>query len=138
MTLPWARHYDPGVPLTVGPVTTPLPSLLLDAAEHSPQASALAFFGRTLTYGDLNTLTARLAQALKTLGLAKGERVGIFLPNTPQLVIAYQAVLRLGAVAVMLNPLLSSKELGHQLADSGATRLVLLDHFLPKFEEIRD
>jgi long-chain acyl-CoA synthetase len=137
MTLPWARHYDPGVPLTVGPVTTPLPSLLLDAAEHSPRASALAFFGRTLTYGDLNTLTARLVQALKTLGLAPGERVGIFLPNTPQLVIAYQAVLRLGAVAVMLNPLLSSKELGHQLADSGATRLVLLDHFLPKFAEIR-
>ena len=137
MTLPWARHYDPGVPLTVGPVTTPLPSLLLDAAKHAPQAPALAFFGRTLTYGNLNTLTARLAQALKTLGLTKGERVGIFLPNTPQLVIAYQAVLRLGAVAVMLNPLLSSKELGHQLADAGATRLVLVDHFLPKLEEIR-
>jgi long-chain acyl-CoA synthetase len=137
MTLPWARHYDPGVPLTVGPVTTSLPWLLLDAAQRSPQAPALVFFGRILTYGELNTLTARLTHALKTLGLAKGERVGIFLPNSPQLVIAYHAVLRLGAVAVMLNPLLSAKELGHQLADSGTSRLVLLDHFLPKLEEIR-
>jgi long-chain acyl-CoA synthetase len=136
MTLPWARHYDPGVPLTVGPVTTSLPSLLLHAAERSPQAPALVFFGRTFTYGELNTLTARLAHALMSLGLAKGMRVGIFLPNTPQLVIAYHAVLRLGAVAVMLNPLLSAKELGHQLADSGANSVIVLDHFLPKLQEI--
>lgn len=137
MTLPWARHYDPGVPLTVGPVTTSLPWLLLSAAERSPQAPALVFFGRTITYGELNTHTARLANALKDLGLAKGARVGIFLPNSPQLVIAYHAVLRLGAVVVMLNPLLSAKELGYQLADSGAQRLILLDHFLPKLQEIR-
>ncbi|MFA4904552.1 MAG: long-chain fatty acid--CoA ligase [Desulfobaccales bacterium] len=138
MTFPWARHYDPGVPLTVGPVTTSLPFLLLHAAERSPQAPALVFFGRTFTYGELNTLTARLAHALMNLGLAKGARVGIFLPNTPQLVIAYHAVLRLGAVAVMLNPLLSAKELGHQLADSGAKWLIVLDHFLPKLQEIKE
>jgi long-chain acyl-CoA synthetase len=138
MTLPWARHYDPGVPLTVGPVTTSLPSILLHAATRSPQAPALVFFGRTFTYGELNTLTARLAHALMNLGLAKGERVGIFLPNTPQLIIAYHAVLRLGGVAVMLNPLLSAKELGHQLADSGAQRLIVLDHFLPKLQKIKE
>src|SRR5512147_3132547 len=137
MTLPWAQQYDPGVPLTVGPVKNPLPRLLMDAAERSPQAPALVFFGRTFTYGELNKHTASLANALKSLGLAKGERVGIFLPNSPQFVIAYHAVLRLGGVAVMLNPLLSAKELGHQLADSGARRLALLDHFLPKLEEIR-
>ncbi len=137
MTFPWAPHYDPGVPLTVGPVTTSLPRLLLQAAEQSPQAPALVFFGRTTTYGELNTRTASLASALQNLGLAPGERLGIFLPNCPQLVMAYHAALRLGAVAVMLNPLLSPKELAHQLADSGAQRLVLLDHFLPRLEEIR-
>jgi long-chain acyl-CoA synthetase len=137
MTLPWSQHYDPGVPLTVGPVTTSVPWLLVHAAARSPQAPALAFFGRTITYGELNTHTARLANAFQSLGLVPGERVGIFLPNTPQLVIAFHAVLRLGAVAVMLNPLLSAKELGHQLADSGTRRLVLLDHFIPKLEEIR-
>ena len=137
MTFPWAQHYDPGVPLTVGPVTASLPRLLLHAAEQSPQAPALVFFGRTTTYGELNTQTASLASALENLGLAPGERLGIFLPNCPQLVMAYNAALRLGAVAVMLNPLLSPKELAHQLADSGAQRLVLLDHFLPRLEEIR-
>jgi len=137
MTFPWAQHYDPGVPLTVGPVTTSLPRLLLQAAERSPQAPALVFFGRTTTYGELNTQTAGLASALENMGLAPGERLGIFLPNCPQLVMAYNAALRLGAVAVMLNPLLSPKELAHQLADSGAQRLVLLDHFLPRLTEIR-
>ena len=137
MTFPWAQHYDPGVPLTVGPVTTSLPRLLLQAAEQSPQAPALVFFGRTTTYGELNTQTASLTSALENLGLAPGERLGIFLPNCPQLVMAYNAALRLGAVAVMLNPLLSPKELAHQLADSGAQRLVLLDHFLPRLTEIR-
>ena len=137
MTFPWAQHYDPGVPLTVGPVNTSLPRLLLQAAEQSPQAPALVFFGRTTTYGELNTQTAGLASALKDLGLAPGDRLGIFLPNCPQLVMAYHAALSLGAVAVMLNPLLSPKELAHQLADSGAQRLVLLDHFLPRLEEIR-
>jgi long-chain acyl-CoA synthetase len=137
MTLPWAQHYDPGVPLTVGPVTTSLPWLLLHAAEKSPQAPALVFFGRTISYGDLNRQTAGLANALQILGLAPGERLGIFLPNCPQLVIAYHAALRLGAAVVMLNPLLSAKELAYQLADSGTQRLVLLDHLLPRLEEIR-
>jgi long-chain acyl-CoA synthetase len=137
MTLPWAPHYDPGVPLTVGPVTTSLPWLLLQAADKSPQAPALVFFGRTITYGELNTQTARLANALKSLGLVPGERLGIFLPNCPQLVTAYHAALRLGAVVVMLNPLLSAKELAHQLTDSGTQWLVLLDHFRPRLEEIR-
>ncbi len=137
MTLPWVSQYDPGVPLTVGPVTTSLPWLLLEAAEKSPQAPALVFFGRTTTYGELDVRTASLAGALRRLGLAPGERLGIFLPNCPQLVMAYHAALRLGAVAVMLNPLLSPKELAYQLADSGTTRLVLLDHFLPRLEEIR-
>jgi long-chain acyl-CoA synthetase len=137
MTLPWVKNYDPGVPLTVGPVTTSLPSLLLQAAERSPQAPALVFFGKTISYGDLNAQTANLANALRELGLGRGARVGVFLPNTPQLVVAYHAALRLGAAVVMLNPLLSAKELGHQLADSGARHLVLLDHFLPRLEELR-
>ncbi|MGB8992635.1 MAG: long-chain fatty acid--CoA ligase [Desulfobaccales bacterium] len=137
MTLPWAQQYDPGVPLTVEPVTTSVPWLLLQAAEHSPQTPALAFFGRSITYGELNTQTVSLASAFKGMGLVPGERLGIFLPNCPQLVMAYHAALRVGAVAVMLNPLLSATELAHQLADSGARRLVLLDHFLPRVEEIQ-
>jgi long-chain acyl-CoA synthetase len=137
MNSPWVNHYDPGVPREIGPVTTSLPWLLLRAAEQSPQAPALVFFGKTLTYRELAEQTARLAQAFMSLGLGPGDRLGILLPNCPQLVLAYHAALRLGAVAVMLNPLLTPKELAHQLADSGASHLVVLDHFLPKVEEVQ-
>lgn len=137
MDLPWAHHYDPGVPLTVGPVTQSLPWLLLQAVEKSPQSPALAFFGRTISYRRLSHQVARLAQAFAAFGLGPGDRIGILLPNCPQLVVAYHAALRLGAVAVMLNPLLSGEELAYQLADSGARHLVLLDHFWPTLAEIQ-
>ncbi len=134
MTLPWAQHYDPGVPLTVEPVTTSVPWLLLDAAAKTPQAPALVFFGRSFTYRQLSDQAARLAQAFQGQGLAPGERLAILLPNCPQFVVAYHAALRLGAVVVPLNPLLSAKELAQQLSNSGARRLVVLDHLLPKVE----
>ncbi len=134
MTLPWAPHYDPGVPLTVEPVKTSVPELLLDAAAKTPQAPALVFFGRIFSYRQLAEMAARLAQAFKGQGLAPGERLAILLPNCPQFVVAYHAALRLGAVVVPLNPLLSAKELAQQLSNSGARRLVVLDHLLPKVE----
>lgn len=137
MTFPWVEHYDPGVPAEIGPVSGTIPHLLLQAAQKSPQAPALAFFGRNISYGALADQTARLAQAFRNLGVVPGERVAFLLPNCPQLVMAYHAALRLGAVAVPLNPLLSPKELNYQLADSGARRLVVLDHLLPKVEETR-
>jgi len=134
----WASQYDPGIPLMVAVPPSSVPWLLLEAAAKSPQTPALAFFGRRFSYGDLSGQAARLAQAFKDLGLGPGERLGIYLPNCPQLVIAYHAALRLGAVAVLLNPLLSPKELAYQLRDSGARGLVVLDHFLPKVDEVRE
>jgi len=137
MTFPWVEHYDQGVPAEIGPVSGTLPQLLLQAALKSPQSPALAFFARTITYGALSVQAARLAQAFQDLGLAPGERVAFLLPNCPQFVSAFHAVMRLGAVAVPLNPLLSPKELNYQLADSGARWLVVLDHLLPKVEATR-
>lgn len=136
MTFPWVGHYDPGVPPEIGPVSGTLPQLLLQAAQRSPQSPALAFLGRTITYGSLAEQTARLAQAFRQLGVAPGERLAFLLPNCPQLVMTLHAALRLGAVVVPLNPLLTPKELNHQLTDSGARWLVALDHLLPKVEEI--
>jgi long-chain acyl-CoA synthetase len=137
VTLPWVPHYDPDVPLTIEPATDALPWLLLNAAAKTPQAPALVFFGRVFTYAQINEQAARLAQALKSQGLAPSERLAILLPNCPQFVVAYHAALRLGAVVVPLNPLLSSREIAYQLGDSGARRLVVLDHFLPKVEEFQ-
>ncbi len=138
MALPWLKNYDPGVPAAVEPVSRSLPWLLLEAAVNSPQAPALNFLGRTLTYAQLEDQVARLAQSFKSLDLTPGEPLAIWLPNCPQLVIAFHAALRLGAVLTLLNPLLSPKEVAFQLADSGARRLVVLDHFLPKVEEAAD
>ncbi|MEW6659552.1 MAG: long-chain fatty acid--CoA ligase [Thermodesulfobacteriota bacterium] len=137
MTFPWVEQYDQGVPAEIGPVAGTLPQLLLQAARKSPQSPALSFFARTISYGALSAQTARLAQALQDLGVSPGERVAFLLPNCPQLVIAFQAIMRLAAVAVPLNPLLSPKELNYQLADSGARWLVVLDHLLPKVEATR-
>jgi long-chain acyl-CoA synthetase len=135
MSFPWVGRYDPGVPGEIGPVSGTIPRLLLNAAQKSPRSPALDFLGKRLTYGALADLTARLARAFQELGVGRGERLALLLPNCPQLVLAYQAALRLGAVAVPLNPLLSPKELDYQLADSGAGHLVVLDHLLPKVEK---
>ena len=137
MTPPWVRHYDPEVPHYVAPPTAPLPYLLLHAAAKTPQAPALVFFGRVFSYQQLAEQAARVARAFQGLGVAPGEHLALFLPNCPQFVVAYHAALRLGAVLVPLNPLLSAKEVAYQLNDAGAKRLVVLDHFLPKVEEVR-
>jgi long-chain acyl-CoA synthetase len=137
MDRPWLRHYDPEVPQEIEPVTTSLPSLLIQASQKFPRVPALVFQGLTLTYAQLEEQTARLAQALSVLlDLSRRERLALLLPNCPQLVLAYHAALRLGAVVTLLNPLLSAKELAFQLTDSGARRLVVLDHLLPKVEEL--
>ncbi len=135
MSLPWARHYDPGVPGQIDPPDRSVPWLLSQAAARAPHVPALVFFGRRLTYAALKEQAARLAQGLADLGLEQGERLAVMLPNCPQLVLTYYAALHLGAVVVLMNPLLSPKEIREQLLDSGARFLVVLDHLLPKAEE---
>uniref|UniRef100_A0A7C3WQ76 Long-chain fatty acid--CoA ligase n=1 Tax=Desulfobacca acetoxidans TaxID=60893 RepID=A0A7C3WQ76_9BACT len=135
MSFPWVRHYDPGVPLEVDLPDISVPWLLRQAASRAMETPGLIFFGRRLTYGSLMEQAARVAQALRNLGLRYGERLAIMLPNCPQLVLAYYAALHLGAVVVLLSPLLSPKEIREQLLDSEARFFVVLDHLLPKAEE---
>ena len=138
MEFPWARQYDPGVPLEVEPPQGTIPGLLLEVAARSPGSAALVFFGKTLTYQGLLDQVRRLARAFQKLGLEPGDRLAVLLPNCPQLVMAYHAILSLGGVAVLLNPLLSPKEIAFQLQDSGSRTLVVLDHLLPKVNEARE
>ncbi len=137
MSAPWTRHYDTGVPLEVALPDVTIPWLLQQAAEKLPQAPAVNFLGYTLPFAVFRDQTARIAQSFADQGLGKGERVAIMLPNCPQLMISYYAALHLGAVVVLLNPMLSPKEISFQLEDSGAQRLIVLDHFLPKVEELQ-
>jgi long-chain acyl-CoA synthetase len=135
MNLPWARQYDPGVPLEVEVPRAAIPELLRGAAGRSPDLAALVFFGKTTTYGRLWDQVRRLARSFQDLGLGPGERLALLLPNCPQLAASYYAILAAGGVAVLLNPLLSPKEIAYQINDAGCRWLVALDHLLPKVED---
>lgn len=129
---PWHISYPGDVPHSVDIPDIPLYHFLDRAAESNPSNFATIFMGHRMTFGQLKEKTDRLATALHGLGVKKGDRVAIMLPNCPQAVLSYYAVLRLGAVAVMTNPLYTERELSHQLKDSGAETIIILDLFCEK------
>jgi long-chain acyl-CoA synthetase len=124
---PWLASYPPETPGDYDFPEVPLTRLLDDAAASFPTTTALAFLGTRITYRELKDQVDRFATALAGLGVGKGDRVAIVLPNCPQNVIAFFAALRLGAVVVEHNPLYTEAELAHQLADCGAEVVVCLD-----------
>ena len=124
---PWLARYDAGVPAGLDYPSLALDVLLRRAAEAYPERSALIFFGRKTTYRALDAAVDRVARGLERLGLGPDERVGLFMPNIPQLVIGFYAVWRAGCVAVPTNPRATGAELSRYLADSGATALIVLD-----------
>ena len=132
-TSPWIAHYSPGVPPNLDIPLKPLTWILDQAARHYGANTAIEYFGTTLSYVQLNSLVDRFAHALIHLGLQRGDRVSICLPNVPQFPIAFFGVLRAGGVAVPTNPLYTAPELQHQLEDSGAVAAITLDQFYPTF-----
>ncbi|NLI80286.1 MAG: long-chain fatty acid--CoA ligase [Deltaproteobacteria bacterium] len=130
----WHGSYDPRVPWTLEYPDLCLPLSLERNAANFPEHVATEFFGAALTYADLWDKVQRFATALASLGVTKGTRVAVMLPNCPQTVVAYYAVLWLGAVVVMTNPLYVEREMEYQWADAEAEHLVVLDHLYPKVE----
>ncbi len=128
---PWTAHYDEGVPATLRYPAVPLQAMLDDAAESFPDATATIFFNAKRSYRSLSDDAWRFANALRRLGVVKGDRVALMLPNCPQFMIAFYGALRAGAVAVPCNPLYTAPELHHQLADSGARTIVVLSRLYP-------
>ncbi len=124
---PWLASYPPEVPADYDFPEVPLTRLLDDAAASFPTTTALAFLGTRITYRELKDQVDRFATALAGLGVSKGDRVAVVLPNCPQNVITFFAALRLGAVVVQHNPLYTETEMAHQLADCGAEVVVCLD-----------
>ncbi|MDG6982589.1 MAG: long-chain fatty acid--CoA ligase [Nitrososphaerota archaeon] len=102
------------------PRVRPLYALLTDSAKLHPENRCLHYQGRDFTYAEVDDLSSRFASALAGLGVKKGDRVAVFLPNIPQLVIAYFGILKVGGMVVMCNPVYKERELEHQLRDSGA------------------
>ncbi|WP_027892632.1 long-chain-fatty-acid--CoA ligase [Calidithermus chliarophilus] len=136
MAKPWLAHYDPGVPEQISYPEVPLWRLLEHSAQKYPGNIALEFMGYHLKYEGLWSAARRFAQALRSLGVKEGERVAIMLPNCPQFVIAFYGTLAAGGVCVNVNPLYTPRELKHQLNDSGAETLVILDLLWPRYAEI--
>ncbi|GBC97966.1 Long-chain-fatty-acid--CoA ligase [bacterium HR17] len=132
---PWLAKYPPDIPPSLTYPTRPLDSLLRDTAAKFPDATATIFFGARLTYRELNDAADAFAGALARLGVQKDDRVALLMPNMPPFVIAYYGTVRLGAIVVQLNPLLTTHELRAELQDSGATVLVAAEPVLDKAAE---
>lgn len=126
---PWLRRYDPGVPQTIDYPAVPLFQLLTDSARKYPNTPCTIFKGAEITYREMEELTDRLAAGLAELGVKKGDRVGLFMPNTPQFVLAYFAILKLGAVVVAINPLYTANEIEHQVKDAGIELMLVMSNF---------
>jgi long-chain acyl-CoA synthetase len=108
---PWLDNYPPGVPEHVELPKASLAGLLEDAARDFPHAPALHFEGRTTSYAQLASQARRFSGVLASLGVGRGTRVGLILPNCPQAVVALFGALRLGATVVQNNPLYTEREL---------------------------
>jgi len=137
MTRPWLAFYDAEVPQTLNIPPFTLPDLLKSAAKYHPNQTAWVYMGARAPYWQFKQNVDRLAAALHQLGVRRGERVAIMLPNCPQAMISYYAVLSLGAVTVMTNPLYVERELEHQWGDSGVEVVISLDLFWPRIEAVR-
>ncbi len=134
---PWVRHYEEGVPAHFTIPDKPLAWLLDTTCSQYPNTCAFIYYGTRITYAQLARLTNRFAVELQRLGVQKGDRVAIALPNIPQFAIAFFAVLKVGAVAVPTNPLYTEREMQHQLVNSGAKVMIMLDMFYPVVEKVR-
>src|SRR5690348_2813732 len=121
----WQRYWPPGVSETAIAIPTdPISVILKRNAAATPARPALIFYGREISFGELDDASDRFAGWLRARGVGPGDRVAIFLENCPQFAIAYYGALKAGAINVCLNPMHKAVELRHELEDSGARALV--------------
>ena len=123
----WLKHYAEGVPADVDPSDASLVDLFDTSVERFGSLVALEFFGAETTFAELGQQVRAAAEGLRQLGVGAGDRVAIVLPNCPQHIVTFHAVLRLGAVVVEHNPLYTASEMEHQLSDHGATVAIVWD-----------
>jgi long-chain acyl-CoA synthetase len=133
---PWLSSYSPGVPADIDPSQYhSLVQLIDESFRKYADRPAYSFMGKEVTYGQTDKLSADFAAYLQSLGLAKGDRVAIMMPNVPQYPVAVAAILRAGFVVVNVNPLYTPRELEHQLKDSGSKAIVIVENFANTLEQ---
>jgi long-chain acyl-CoA synthetase len=134
---PWLHHYPKEVSPSQSYPDQSIVQFLLNSVKSHPNHTAVHFLGKTVTYKQLHDDAVSLAYGLLSLGIARGDRVAIMLPNCPQAVIAYYGVLLAGGIVVQTNPLYVERELEHQLADSGAVAIITVDLLYPRLSRVR-
>jgi len=133
---PWFGSWPKDVPRNLEYPKVPLHEILEKTAKEHPEKAAIAYLEKEITYAELNSLSDKFAAALAALGVKKGDRVAVFLPNIPQFVIAYFGVLKAGAVLTAISPLHKEREVEYQLGDSEAETIVALDLLYPIVEKV--
>ena len=136
MDKPWQKHYTQTVPSTLDYPQMPIDGLLRNTASEFPRHTALLFGGAKVEYRELDQLVDRCARGLYGLGIRKGDRVALLMPNSPQMVISFYAAFRLGAITVPINPLNQEREIAYQIDNSGAETLIALDILYPRISGI--
>jgi long-chain acyl-CoA synthetase len=134
---PWVRFYQEGITSELKFPEISLPEAFDSATERWKKKTALVFYGKKISYGELRELIDRFATALHRLGVKKGDRVALHLLNSPQFVIAYFGALKLGAVITPISPVYVSSEIRHQIEDSGAETIVCQDVLYHVIEETK-
>jgi len=133
---PWLSAYPAGVPADIDETQyTSLVALMEESFAKYADRVAYSFMGKDVTFGQTDTLSKAFAAYLQSLGLSKGDRIAIMLPNCPQYPVAVAAILRAGYVVVNVNPLYTPRELEYQLKDSGAKAIVIVENFAWTLEE---
>ncbi len=133
---PWLKAYPPGVPADIDASQyASLVALMDESFSKYASRVAYSFMGKDITFAQTDSLSMAFGAYLQTLGLAKGDRVAIMMPNVPQYPVAVAAILRAGYVVVNVNPLYTPRELEHQLKDSGAKAIVIIENFANTLEQ---
>lgn len=135
---PWLLQYPPEIPHHVEYPQIPLYQFLVDSAALFPDHEAVYFMGKRLKYKELMDLAYRFANLLHNLGVKKGDRVAIMLPNTPQFIFAFYGTLLVGGIVVQTNPLYVERELIQQMNDAGAKVIVALDQHYPLLVKVKE
>lgn len=133
----WHDHYPVEIPTSISYDEKPLHAFLMESAERYEGKKALHFMGKELSFQELYTAAKKMANYMQSLGLKKGDKVAVMLPNCPQAVISYYATLLAGGIVVQTNPLYKERELEYQLKDSDSTFIVCLDILLPRVTNVR-
>jgi long-chain acyl-CoA synthetase len=134
---PWTSFYDPGVPESISIPEVTLPEMIADSAKRYPNRPALVFFNNEINYKVVDEAITQFAAGLQVLGLTKGDRVSLYVPNSPQYIIAFFGILRAGGVVVPTNIQYVPREVKHQLNDSGAKYVVCLSKFYDNVKQVR-